>query len=75
LLISGPHRSLPPATSRAKQETIARQTLVRCRRGKKRKLYLDHLIEKTEGRPLDKRELEAMKARIAQHLQGLFCEP
>ncbi len=75
LLISGPHRSLPSATNRAKQDTIARQTLVSCRRGQKRKLYLDHLIEKTEGRPLDRRELEAFKAKIAQHLQGLFCEP
>jgi hypothetical protein len=75
LLISGPHRSLPPTTNRAKQDTVARQTLVRCRRGQRRKLYLDHLIEKTEGRPLNTRELEAMKAKIAQHLQGLFCEP
>jgi len=32
------------------------------------------LIEKTEGRPLDDRELAAIKSKIAQALQDLFSK-
>ncbi len=74
LLISGPHRATPQTLNRAKQDAVARQSLVRYRRGERRKLYLDHLIERNEGRTLSDVELEQMKAKIAQHLQGLFCE-
>lgn len=73
LLVSGPHRTIPHITNRAKQDAAARQSLVRYRRGERRKLYLDHLIERNEGRSLSSKELEQMKAKIAQHLQGLFC--
>jgi hypothetical protein len=71
LLIGGPHRSLPPE-SRAKQDLVARETVARRRQGHRRKLYLDHLIEETEGRPLDEGELATIKTKIAQTLQGLF---
>jgi hypothetical protein len=35
-------------------------------------LYLDHLIERTEGRPLKDSELDVIKAKIAETLRGLF---
>ena len=72
LLLGGPHRSILSTVSRAKQDAHARKTIVRYRRGESRKLLIDHLIERKEGRALSKTELEQTKAKIAQHLQGLF---
>jgi hypothetical protein len=59
--------------TRAKQDAHARKTIIRYRRGEGRKLLIDHLIERKEGRTLSKTELEQSKAMIAQHLQGLFA--
>lgn len=75
LLLSGPHRAKSTTVNRATQDTTAKQTLVHRRKGKGRKLFLDHLIEKTAGRTMDEPELELMKAKIAQHLQGIVLEP
>ena len=75
LLIGGPHRSQKLVTNRASLKAVARETVARRRQGQRRKLYLDHLIERAEGRSLDETELEQVKARIAQHLQGLFHSP
>lgn len=73
LLLSGPHRSNTGMVTRAKQDAHARKTIIRYRRGVGRKLLIDHLIERKEGRTLSKTELEQSKAMIAQHLQGLFA--
>lgn len=75
LLIGGPHRSHKLAVNRASLNVVARETIARRRKGHRRKLYLDHLIERAEGRPMGETELEQVKARIAQHLQGLFHSP
>ena len=75
LLLGGPHRATTQTVNRATQDAVARKSLVHYRRGEPRKLLIDHLIERKEGRPLSKNELEQSKAKIAQHLQGLFCEP
>jgi len=75
LLVGGPHRSQAPAVRRSAQDALARETVARRRKGQKRKLYLDHLIERTEGRPLEDKELERIKATIADHLRALVLAP
>jgi hypothetical protein len=75
LLVGGPHRTRMPDTRRAAQDAVARETAVRRSRGQKRKLYLDHLIERTEGRPLDETELDRIKAKIAQQLRTVLQQP
>jgi hypothetical protein len=69
LLISGPHRRLMPISGRAAQDAVARETVARRKGGHRRKLYLDHLLERVEGRVLNKTELDELKARMAQHLR------
>jgi hypothetical protein len=71
LLLGGPHRTVSETANRAKQDAHARKSIVRYRRGEPRKLNIDHLIERTEGRTLSRSELEQSKAKIAQHLKGL----
>jgi hypothetical protein len=75
LLISGPHRAKATAENRAKQDATARQSVLHYRKGQRRKLYLDHLIERTAGRAMAEPELELMKTKIVQHLQGIVLEP
>ncbi len=75
LLVSGPHRAKGSITSRAALAARARETVARRRRGEKRKLYLDHLIERSEGRALNDSELEQIKAKIAIHLRSLLAPP
>jgi hypothetical protein len=75
LLIGGPHRSQKPDTRRAAQDAFARVTVARRKSGVRRKLYLDHLIERAEGRPLDETELEKIKAKIAHHLRTALLRP
>jgi hypothetical protein len=36
------------------------------RKGRRRKILLDHLIEEAEGRPIPEQELERVKARIVK---------
>ena len=72
LLVGGPHRPQMRDTRRATQDTLARETAVRRRRGQKRKLYLDHLIERSEGRLLEEPELEKMKEKIVEQLRKVF---
>lgn len=69
LLIGGPHRASMATGRRKEQDRLARETIHYRESGTKPKLYLDHLIERTEGRSLDDAELEAMKARVVTHLQ------
>jgi hypothetical protein len=75
LLVGGPHRSQVPNTRRSAQDALARETVARRSRGQKRKLYLDHLIERAEGRPLNETELEKIKATIAHHLRTALLPP
>ncbi len=75
LLVGGPHRSQTPDTRRSTQDAVARETVTRRHSGKKRKLYLDHLIERSEGRPLDETELDKIKAKIAQQLHAVLHRP
>ena len=72
LLVGGPHRSKAPSVRRSDQKVLVRETAARCKRGEKRKLYLDHLIERVEGRTLDETELDAIKAKIARHLRTIL---
>lgn len=72
LLVGGPHHKKKVDRTRASVEAVARETVARRRSGKRRKLYLDHLIERTEGRPLKDSELDVIKAKIAETLRGLF---
>jgi hypothetical protein len=74
LLISGPHRAKTDVAKRVTQAATARLSLTEYRKGTRRKLFLDHLIERKEGRELQDGELEVMKAKIAQHLQGIIME-
>lgn len=73
LLVGGPHRETKTAPTRAAVDAVARETVARRRSGQRRKLYLDHLIERTEGRPLKESELDKIKAKIAESLRGLFA--
>lgn len=74
LLVGGPHGKNAIPINRAKQDAVARKALQRYKRGEKRKLYLDHLLERAQGRALTPKELEQRKAKLAQELQGLFCD-
>ena len=69
LLVGGPH-TLTTADCRSKlQRKLTRQTLADRRKGRRRKLLLDHLIEEKHGRPVSPEELERVKANIAQELR------
>jgi hypothetical protein len=50
---------------------LTRKTLADRCKGRRRKILLDHLIEKREGRPVGKEELEKVKARIAEALREI----
>lgn len=73
LLVGGPHRERKGGPTRASLEAVTSETIARRRSGKRRKLYLDHLIERTEGRSLEEPELDRIKTQIADTLRGLFA--
>ena len=75
LLIGGPHRPQMPDTRRSAQDVRARETVARRKSGVRRKLYLDHLIERTEGRALNETELDKIKSKIAHHLRTALLPP
>jgi hypothetical protein len=50
---------------------LVSMTLADRRKGRRRKILLDHLIEKREGRPVAQEELERVKANIAQDLRRI----
>jgi hypothetical protein len=71
LLVGGPH-SFTTADCRSKlQRKLTRKTLAARRKGSRRKILLDHLIERSEGRPVSKEELERVKARLARALREM----
>jgi hypothetical protein len=71
LLVSGPHSSITGDCRSRLQRKLTRKTLADRRNGRRRKILLDHLIEKREGRPVAKEELEKVKARIAEALREI----
>lgn len=71
LLVGGPH-STKTADPRSKlQRKLTRKTLAARRKGGRRKILLDHLIEEAEGHPVPQEELERVKARIAKALRDI----
>ncbi len=54
------------------QRAITKKTVAARRRGGKRKILLDHIIERAKGRRMPKDELEKMKAQIAQTLRDIL---
>ncbi len=71
LLIGGPHRSITGDCRSKVQRALTRKTLAARRRGEKRKILLDHLIERAEGRSLTETEMEQLKSRIAETLRRI----
>ena len=69
LLLGGPHSSKTADCRSKVQRALTRKTLAVRRKGGKRKLLLDHLIERAEGRPVAPDELEKIKRRIANTLR------
>lgn len=69
LLVGGPHASNTADCRSKLQRRLTRKTLADRRKGRRRKLLLDHLIEEKQGRPVPQEELERVKASIAQELR------
>ncbi|MBA3352076.1 MAG: hypothetical protein H0U23_06565 [Blastocatellia bacterium] len=71
LLVSGPHSSTTADPRSKLQRKLTRKTLAAHRRGGRRKILLDHLIEEAEGHPVPQEELQKVKARIAKALRDI----
>ena len=71
LLVGGPHSSTTADCRSKLQRKLTRKTLADRRKGRRRKILLDHLIEETEGRPIPEEELERVKASIAKELRRI----
>ena len=69
LLVGGPHTYATGEVRSKVQRAITRKTVAARRRGGRRKILLDHLIERARGRRVPKEELEAAKAEIARTLR------
>jgi hypothetical protein len=70
LLVSGPHSTITADCRSKIQRALTRKTLAARRKGDRRKILLDHLIERAEGRSVTDEELEKMKAQIAETLRN-----
>jgi hypothetical protein len=71
LLVGGPHSSTTADPRSKLQRKLTRKTLAAHRRGSRRKILLDHLIEEAEGHPVPPEELQRVKARIAKALRDI----
>ncbi len=71
LLVGGAHSSTTADCRSKLQRKLTRKTLAAHRRGGRRKILLDHLIEEAEGRPIPEADLEKVKAGIAQELRRI----
>lgn len=71
LLVGGPHGSNTADCRSKLQRKLTRKTLADRRKGRRRKLLLDHLIEEKQGRPIAPEELERVKANIAHELRRI----
>lgn len=74
LLIGGPHSSRTADCRSKLQRKLTRKTLADRRRGRRRKILLDHLIEEAQGRPVAEEELDRVKGRIAKELRRMSVE-
>ena len=70
-LVGGPHSSTTADPRSKLQRKLTRKTLAAHRRGGRRKILLDHLIEAAEGHPVPQEELQRVKARIARALRDI----
>ena len=68
LLVGGPHQFDARHARRKIQGALDRETQAARERGQRRKLFLDHLIERVQGRAFTARELDRQKAEIARQL-------
>jgi hypothetical protein len=68
LLLGGPHLFNGRDARREVQTALNRETQEARERGQSRKLFLDYLIERAQGRPLTSVELDGKKAEIARDL-------
>ncbi|MDQ6911250.1 MAG: hypothetical protein M3128_00040 [Verrucomicrobiota bacterium] len=71
LLVGGPHSSTTADPRSKLQRKLTRKTLAAHRKGSRRKLLLDHLIEEAEGHPVPQEELQKVKTRIAKALRDI----
>jgi hypothetical protein len=71
LLVGGPHSSTTADCRSKLQRKLTRRTVADRRKGRLRKLLLDHLIEEKQGRPNPPEELERVKGNIAQELRRI----
>src|SRR6202011_3740804 len=69
LLVGGMHASTTADCRSKLQRKLTRKTLADRRKGRCRKLLLNHLIEEKQGRPIAPEELERVKANIAHELR------
>lgn len=69
LLVGGPHTYETGDLRSKTQRAITRKTVAARRKGGKRKILLDHMIERAKGRRVPRKELEEVKAQIAQTLR------
>ena len=68
LLLGGPHQFDARHARRKIQAILDRETRAVRERGQSRKLFLDYLIERMQGRDLTGAELDHQKAQIAKQL-------
>ncbi len=68
LLLGGPHQFDARQARRRIQAALDRETRAARQRGHSRKLFLDYLIERVQGRALTEGELDRKKAEIARQL-------
>lgn len=71
LLVGGPHSSTTADPRSKLQRKLTRKTLAARRKGGRRKILLDHLIEEAEGHPVPQEALRRVKARIAKALRDI----
>ncbi len=71
LLVGGPHSSTTADPRSKLQRKLTRKTLAARRKGGRRKILLDHLIEEAEGHPVPQEELQRVKERIAKALRDI----
>lgn len=71
LLVGGPHSSTTADPRSKLQRKLTRKTLAARRKGGRRKILLDHLIEEAEGHPVRQEDLQRVKARIAKALRDI----
>lgn len=71
LLVSRPHSSTTADCRSKLQRKLTRKTLADRRKGRRRKLLLDHLIEEAQGRAVPEKELDKVKERIAKELRRI----